>query len=335
MDGSKSRFGRAATVLALITGIALGALWQPAGAQANPSPPLPPAPRTAYVEFLKLLKEDARFGRERIKIMIDLKESLHGFVDEFLPRIERLRKKRDSVNPDTVEYFRAMNDLTDVMGELAFEEIAAESAAKRLMKKKGIAAFSRLRELVHTIAAARGYTQVLNIARDPDSEIQSQMDFQALQKELLLSPVLYFEEEHDLTQLVLDEADKRWGKHIKLEVEAQDKEGKAIKPLAANKAKVDYEIDLKQTLQLAVGVTEKDKPAAGKSKKHTATVRGPVADGKVERKKEDGDIWVYTAPGRIPGKTGIIEIRFRSSEDLSVWIDVRIRVVDKAGKKDK
>ncbi|MBX3475591.1 MAG: hypothetical protein KF754_14530 [Planctomycetes bacterium] len=324
--------GVTAFCIALLAGAFAAGLNLKADAQPTAAPN--PA-KVAYVDFLSLFKDEPQLKREQFRVAAEAEEQLREIDVRFEPRVNALEAERKRWEPQQQQHWDAMKKLLDAQREYNSERLRVDSAAQAELRTQAIASFSRLRSLVADLARNRGYNQVLNIVQNPEKVAEAQEDFRVLQQQLLISPVIYFEKEHDITEIVKAEINRLWGMDIKLTVEkalsldAEGKDGPELKRLAEgddNKDRVDYEARLGSSLRLVLVVKDKGETAQGKNAgafwARLGTRSGEItSDGK------------YTAPTEAPRDTDIVTLRARSQVDPSSICEIRVRLLDKDGKR--
>jgi Skp family chaperone for outer membrane proteins len=203
--------------LALFCGMVLGMFTMAAfvNVKADPVPTVEPAaPKVAYVDFRELLRKYGPLQRAQFEIAQDLEMILQGVDGRYADQIAAHEATLRNYEPDHRNYRVADRALIQLERSILQEKLLAEQQAQADLRDAGIEAFSRLRSLVTDVARQRGYSQVLNILRDPQTAATAQPDFQMLQQQLLVSPVLVFDSAHDLTDEVLARGDELWGTHI-------------------------------------------------------------------------------------------------------------------------
>lgn len=331
----QNRLFAALGVLALCLALLAGAFVAGINLRADAQPATPAPVKVAYVDFLSLFKDEPLLKREQYRIAAEAEEQLREIDARFEPRVNALETERKRYQPQEQQHWNAMQRLLEAQREYNSERLRVDSAAQAELRAEAISSFSRLRALVADIARNMGYSQVLNIVQNPEKVAEAQEDFRVLQQQLLISPVIYHEKEHDITAAVQTEMTRKWGMDIKLSLAravamaADGKEGAELKRLAegeANKDRVDFEIKLGEALRVTVQVTNKGVPAEGKDAEaywaRLGTRSGEItSDGK------------YTAPAEAPRDTDIVTLRARSKVDPSAICEVRVRLLDKDGKR--
>ena len=321
-----SRVAVASLLFAVAAGFVLGGFALGASADAQPGTE-PPAPKTAYVDFLTLLKEDRKLRGEQQRIDFELGKLMDELIAEYQPKIIAQQEQLKLNKPDTREYRVAMARLLDLQRKVTEEKLVLETSAQLDLRTAGIEAFKELRRIVGELAKAQGYTQVLNIVRNPEKVAEAQGDFQALLQQLVLSPVLIFDAAHDLTDKALAESKRQRGQSYRVEIYAVGADGAELKPLEQgeqNPDKVEYEIKLGESLQLKARVfNEEGKPVEGKEAavqwKRLGIMTGTVqADGK------------YAAPEEMP-KSDQVRVIAINSVDPSARDELVVRLLNKDG----
>lgn len=317
-----------ALLIAGLAGFALSGLNTRAEANATE----PQVIKTAYVDFLSVFKKEGKLQSDQRRLFAEADVELQQLETDMAPSVEALEAERKRWEPHDSRHYAAMRSLLDLQRKYNTERLDIESRAQRDLRSAAIESFVRLRNLATDIAKNKGYNQILNIVREPEKIAETQEDFRVLQQQLLLSPVLYFEPEHDITDLLAAEAKAKWGIEIKVELEgavavgADGKDGAALTKVPegeTNKARIDYKVRLGETVRFKTKVTNNGQPAAGKQAE-TAWTRTGLKSGEIN------DTGLYTAPKECPLASDIITIRVRSLVD-STTLDIRIQLVDKEG----
>lgn len=331
---------RASIALALglfIAGVALGGFALGAEGQSTPTPPAPAL--VAYVDFLSLLKDDPVLKVQQANINNRAYRDML-VVNARAPEFEALVNKLRTLVASDRQYTQTKQQLLDLHLNSAQQKAEIELAAQGEVRAAVTEAYTRLRRLVAEIASQRGYNQVLNIVRNPEKVAEAQDDLRVLQQQMLLSPVIYHEQnkDRDLTDIVAEKVKREYGVNIKLELldactlTAEDKDDKPVKRMEQddkkNADKIDWEVRLGQKLRLKVKVTDKDKPAEGDNAGVYWARRGFMTGDM----KDDG---TYIAQATFP-KTGdketdIVTVVVRSNVDSTQSIEVRLRLLDKDG----
>ena len=352
-----TRFSIAALLVAVLAGITLGGAF--IGAQDEPvdSPKQldaatkaaitqavkdaladaekakPQPRRTAYVNFLTLLKSDKPLAIKQQEIAEDMERTMADIEKRWGAEIKAQQAERDKHKPDTNNYRQAMQRQLEAARRMYEEKLQFEQLAKADLHAYGIERFKALKNLAGDIATKAGYNEVLNIVGEIERSGAGGEDaFQALQQELLISPVLYFEAEHDISKQVQAAADKLWGSNISIKPFVKDtgKDGVQFTVVDGKepvKRNADGEIEIKLGTKgsFAVQVLEKEVPAEGD--------KGKVRWGKRGFNVGDlSDAGEYTAPAAFPVQD-TFTITARSMVDPTVTEEVTIRLVDAEGKR--
>jgi Skp family chaperone for outer membrane proteins len=314
--------------LALFCGMVLGMFTMAAfvNVKADPVPTVEPAaPKVAYVDFRELLRKYGPLQRAQFEIAQDLEMILQGVDGRYADQIAAHEATLRNYEPDHRNYRVADRALIQLERSILQEKLLAEQQAQADLRDAGIEAFSRLRSLVTDVARQRGYSQVLNILRDPQTAATAQPDFQMLQQQLLVSPVLVFDSAHDLTDEVLARGDELWGTHISFRNEkihcTLDGESLDVNEEG------EYEVRLGQTVVFSVEVLQRDElldpghPDAG--------VRwfreGGLDGGSLDRLTGE-----YSAPSDNPGRH-TFRVLVRSQLDPTVSAEVTVRLLNADG----
>jgi hypothetical protein len=321
----------AAVVVALMAGLIAGSslsFTQDANEPEVPKAAAPEAPKTAYIDFLSLLKKDKLLAKEQFLIQ----EKLQGQLIE-----RNLQFKEDeAANLESVKGLKAedplvrqaMNKMNDLRYKYELEMQQIRMLGEEALRKEGIEGFQRLRGLTNTVATNLGYTQVLNIAGNLSEVLDaSQNDFQALQQQLLLSPVLMYDPAHNITKAVEERAKEEWDLGIAVaDITASivAANGGGV-PLVRNAAG-EFEITLGQIVQFTAAVTAKEQLAEGDAAK-VVWRRTGIGAGALDDKTGK-----YTAPDTMPQGGDTFEVIVRSMEDPTITKRVTIRLINPAKK---
>jgi hypothetical protein len=313
----------AAIVIALVAGLLAGSTLS-----FSQNAKAPEAPKTAYVDFLSLLKKDKLLAKEQFLIQ----EKLQGML------IERNIQFKDdeAANLESVKGLKAedplvrqaMNKMNDLRYSYELDMQQLRTSGEEDLRRAGVEGFKRLRSLTDTVASSMGYTQVLNIAGDLSDVLGGgQNDFQALQQQLLLSPVLMYDPAHNITEAVETRAKEEWD----LGIAVSDITASLIAPnggaVAINRnAAGEFEITLGQSVQFGAAVTAKEKPAEGDAAK-VVWRRTGIGAGALDDKTGK-----YTAPETMPQGGDTFEVIVRSMEDPTVTKRVTVRLIKPATK---
>ncbi|MCA8916249.1 MAG: hypothetical protein KDB90_12635 [Planctomycetes bacterium] len=298
-------------------------------AQAEAGKPEPR--RTAYVDFLTLLKSDKPLAIKQQEIAEAMDTTMADIEKRWGDEIKAQQRERDLHKPNTHEYRQAMQKQLDAARNMYEEKLQYEQLAKSELREYGIERFRALKNLAADTAKKDGYNEVLNIVHDIEDVTTQEDSFQALQQQLLISPVLYFEAEHDISAKVQAEADKLWGSNISI-IPFDDKAGtggvafilKDAKDALKRNADGEIEIRLGQEGTFGAQVLEKEQPAAGDKAKVRWTKRG-INVGEL------GEGGGYKAPTEFPVAGDTFVVIVRSAVDPTVSEEVTIRLLDKDG----
>lgn len=327
-----TRISFAALAVALLAGAFTSGVLINANADAQPAAPPEPR-RTAYVDFLSLLKKDAPLKREQQNIQLKVERQITAIDKRWKVEIDAQQEIKVKNKVDSRQYRQAMQKQLDAERKRFQEKLEIEQIAQADLRDYGIERFKALRNLARDIAKKGGYNEVLNIVRDIEEVAGTQDDFQALQQQLLVSPVLYFETAHDITDTVNDAAQKEWGETISFN--AYDEEAKrggiAVETIGEGagelkrNAEGEYEIRLGQKANFKISVLDKGEPAKDERAEVRWTKSG-VNTGDLEE-----DTGIYTAPEAFPLQDMFV-VTVRSAVDPTVVERVVIRLLDKDGK---
>lgn len=334
-----SRFSILLAFTALIVGLGAGAGFNFSTADAQPATEVAEAPKTAYVDFLRILKNFSPLQRDQAEISLKLELALQDEEAHYGPKIKEASKIMEQQKPQSKKYRDAMDLRLSLQHELYEAQLQTQQDAQAQLRDAGIKWFGTLKADVSQIARQKGYSQVLNIVRDL-KDVTAQSDLKALQQQLLVSPVLYFEDKHDITEAVEEYVTEKWGLHISFaegkEVEVADAKGKPVvaatdaelKALGLEAGDADYIVKFGTKLKFKANVLKKDAPAEGKDAEVRFQRKG-IGGGEIDR---EGN---YTAPEDFPRNTDIIEIRVTSKMDPQVQKSIKLLIVDSEGKRQK
>lgn len=347
-----TRLSFVALALALLAGVFAGGVLTRANAEAQNSKidaemqkaideavkkalETPPTPRrTAYVDFLNLLKQDAPLKRKQQEIALNVEKRVDDIDRRWLVQIDAQQKIKTTNKVDSRAYRQAMQKQLEFERKRYQEKLELEQIAQADLRDYGIERFKALRNLARDIAKKQGYNEVLNIVRDIEDVAGNQDDFQALQQQLLVSPVLYFEAEHDITDIVDKQAQAEWGETISFiewDDEAKrggvtftlkDEEGKET--LVKRNADGEIEVRLGQKGAFKITVLDKGEPAAA-DRAQVRWTKGGANSGDLSE-----DTGEYEAPEEFPLNDTFV-VTARSAVDPTVTERVKIRLLDKDG----
>ena len=339
MNDLKTRFWTrlafSALALALVAGAFTGGVLINANADAQPAAPPEPR-RTAYVDFLSLLKADAPLKREQQSIALKVEKRVDDIDKRWMKEIDAQQAIKMKSKVDSREYRLAMQKQLDAERKRFQEKLEIQQIAQADLRDYGIERFKALRNLARDIAKKDGYNEVLNIVRDIEDVAGTQDDFQALQQQLLVSPVLYFEAEHDITDVVDAKAQAEWGETISfVEWDETAKRGGINFTLKTDDGKEEVlkrnddgeiEIRLGQTGKFGISVLDNGAAAEGDRAEVRWTKR--IASGSLDESTGE-----FTAPKDFPVKGDAFVVTVRSAVDPTVSEAVVIRLLDKDGKR--
>lgn len=334
-----ARLSFAALALAVLAGALVGGAY--IGAQADPvdnpksnneagtDQKLPQARRTAYVDFLSLLKKDQPLARKQIEIAEDVDLTMAEIEKRWGEVIKAQDEIKRTRNPDSRDYRKAMEEQLDAARRMFEEKLDYEQRSLEDLRNFGITRFRALRNLATDEARKRGYNEVLNIVREFKDVAAQEDSFQALQQQLLISPVLFYEESHDITEAVQAAADKEWGSNITMVSYADGKGGvsyTAKDGAEAVKRNADGEIEIRlgQQGRFGIQVLEKGEPAQGAAAEVRWSKRG-LDTGELTEQGE------YKSPAEFPVAGDTFTVTVRSKKDPTISEEVTIRLLDKDG----
>lgn len=333
-----TRLSLAALAVVLLAGVFAGGVLVRANVDAQDGAPEPR--RTAYVDFLSLLKSDNLLRGKQQEKSEEMQREMDSIDKSFGLLVQEQQRIRELNKPDTIAYRQAMNKQLDLERQRYQQKLMIEQLTQADLRDFAIERFRKLRNLAADIAKAKGYNEVLNIVRNIEEVAAGQNDFQALQQQLLVSPVLYYESAHDITDAVKSKAEEIWGETISFAAWDAEKKTGGIAfaatdpnnsenpsvPVARN-AEGEIEVRLGQSGSFSIVVLDKGEPAKDKRARVTWSRRG-VNVGELETR--DG---AYTAPAEAPPGGATFTITVRSTVDPTVSEQVVIRLLDKDGKR--
>lgn len=334
-----ARISFASLVLAVLAGALVGGAY--IGAQADPvdnpessteaksDQKVPEARRTAYVDFLSLLKKDQPLARKQIEIAEDVDQTMAEIEKRWGEVIKAQDEIKRTKKPDTRDYRKAMEEQLNAARRMFEEKLDYEQRSLEDLRNFGIKRFKELRNLATDEARQRGYNEVLNIVREFKDVTAQEDSFQALQQQLLISPVLFYEESHDITEAVQAAADKLWGSNITMVAYAEGKGGinftvKDGAEAVKRNAEGEVEIRLGQEGRFGAEVLEKGAPAQGAAAEVRWSKRG-LDTGELTEAGE------YKSPAEFPVAGDTFTVTVRSKKDPTISEEVTIRLLDKDG----
>lgn len=322
MKTSNAKLAAVAALALLTAGIIAGSALSRAQAEPTATAAAPEAPLTAYVDFLSLLKDHYPLKLKQVEVAMEMEKQIDDIDKRYLPLIEQQEVVKKAEKPDSRKYRQALSKQIELERQRYGEKLLTEQLAQQELRDEGIAAFDRLKRLVKDIATELGYTQVLNIVRDPKAAVGSKDDFEQLQQQLLISPVLFHKPEHDLTDRVQAKAKEKWDPGI----EMGETSAKAGETALVKNTEGEYEIRLGQKVQFAVEVKKKGATATGKDTDVKWTRTG-VGSGELDEKSG-----AYTAPEAFPNSGDKFTVIVRSAIDPTISKRLQIKLLDKDGK---
>jgi hypothetical protein len=310
---------------ALLTGLSRDIRGEPDNPPEPATAPASKTATTAYVDLLQLLMNDRMLRREQIKITEEEQRQLRALEAEVRPVVEDLEAERKKWEKDTRPYINATDRLIEKMREAHLGRKQLELTARKEISQVGLEAFQRLRQLVKDESRARGYTQVLNIVRRFDELSETPDDLQSLLRQLMVSPVVVFDAEHDLTDIMIARADELWGLHISFapEVRAESSDGTPL-TRARDDDEADFHLRLGASARFIAPLLDREQPL------HAEDPRAAVRWSRVGGGQLD-DEGLYTAPEQWPDRGDVVVLTARSVEDPTVSARVRVRLLDKDG----
>jgi Spy/CpxP family protein refolding chaperone len=321
MTPGKPRTAAAAVFVALIAGLIAGSAIT--GSQDQPAPE--PA-RTAYVDFLSLLKDyhPLRTATARIQREADRQQTAKSvkFEDEARKLHEIIKTKP----ADSREAREALSTLINVRARGRLELATLKLAVEEDMRREGVTAFERVRAKASDIARTQGYTELINIVGDESREAGADASIKQLERQLMISPVLMFDSKHDITETVRSAIKEQWDPGISMAEEGIMCVVENDAPLSKNAAG-EFEIRLGQKVKFSVQVLKKGEQAKDDDAK-VEWIRSGVATGTI-----DSDTGEYQAPEEAPLAGDIFEIFVMSLADPAISKKASVRLLDKEGKR--
>ncbi|MCA8917534.1 MAG: OmpH family outer membrane protein [Planctomycetes bacterium] len=332
-----TRISLIALAAVLTAGVFAGGVLVRANVDAQDGTPVPR--RTAYVDFLSLLKSDRLLLGKQQEMAESMQRQMDDIDKRFGKLIQEQARIRELNKPDTIAYRQAMNKQLELERQRYQEKLLFEQLTQAELRDFAIDRFKKLRNLAADIAKGKGYNEVLNIVRNIDDVTGGQNDFQALQQQLLVSPVLYYESAHDITDAVTKKADELWGETISFVVWDEETKAGGIqfsivdpanpeepgKPVVRNAAG-EIEIRLGQQGAFKISVLDKEEPAVSPRDRVNWSKRG-VNVGDL-----GASAGAYIAPEKFPPNGDTFTVTVRSMVDPTVSETVTIRLLDKDGK---
>lgn len=330
----QTRLNYRVAVVALLVGVLAGLFGAASDPRADAQTAPEPQPiKVAYVDFLGVFKDEPKLKADQRRIAAEAETQLQAIDESMAPKVDALEKDRKLYEPHDQRHWAAMQSLLRAQREYNVQRLDVESRAQAELRDAAIDSYKRLRTLVTDLATKRGYNQVVNVVRNPEKIAEASEDFRVLQQQLLISPVIYFDKDHDLTDLLAAETKRMWGIAIEIKVDgavlvdAQGKDGAEVPKVAQgdeNKERIDFRLKLGETMRVKTTITNNGQPAEG-TNAGLAWTRLGLKSGEVK------DTGVYTAPAECPSQSDIITVRVRSLVD-STTVDIRIKLLDKDGK---
>lgn len=258
-------------------------------ADAQPATTVEPE-RTCYVDFVKVLKEDAVLLSVQIEIYSESRQRQR----DLSTRTERLMKaKQEDIRnkqAKSEEYARLMEEIIQLNANYTKERYDIELDMQKDINEEAKRRFNKLRDYAVEIAERHKATQILVISTEPTEK----MDFSDLQKALMLSPVLHYTKGYDITAELKARADLDKCNFETTEAYAQGADGKKIDKLPEDKEKnpdrIDYEIAHGAKLTLRAEFTDLNK---------ATSKREPVANASLMAKDGVTPTWVLRGEGEL------------------------------------
>lgn len=291
--------------------------------------------RTAYVDFIKLLKQEPKFLNEQWGAMVLLEADMRREVQAFEARREADMKELRAKLVTQKEYRDTMNQAITNTADSLLRRMRLESGTQRDIDDMAQEAFGRVKNLVAEISTARGYSQVLVIANVAAKDVT----FEKLQQQLLMSPVLIYPQEDDITAIVEKEMLRRSNGYLLIGVDENSDEGihvlkggvkttRMAKDKDKNPDDVWFEVKLGDKLQFGAEVTDLDEndkrvPAAG-DKAEVEWLLPRLNTGSI-----DGKTGLYAAPETLPEAGAIINVRVAPRKHTYRFKTVRVRLLPK------
>jgi hypothetical protein len=259
--------------------------------------------KTCYVDFIKVLKEDATLLNKQIEIYQEASFDQRDLAAQFDKKLKAKQADIKNEPPKTEKYAKLMEEIIQLNAKYTDERYDIELNMQKDVNDQAKKRFNELRKYAIDIAEKHGATQVLVISTDSFDK----MDFSDMQKALMLSPVLHYTAGYDITAELKARADLDRCNHETEKAYAVEATGKEMPKLPEDKVKnpdrIDYEIALGATLTLRGEYSDIDK---------ATSKRGPVAASAVVpfwnlKGMDSGDIKTlpnfdaeYTAPAEQP-----------------------------------
>ncbi|MCC6151822.1 MAG: OmpH family outer membrane protein [Planctomycetes bacterium] len=258
-------------------------------ADAQPATTVEPE-RTCYVDFVKVLKEDAVLLSVQIEIYSESRQRQR----DLSTRTERLMKaKQEDIRnkqAKSEEYARLMEEIIQLNANYTKERYDIELDMQKDINEEAKRRFNKLRDYAVEIAERHKATQILVISTEPTEK----MDFSDLQKALMLSPVLHYTKGYDITAELKARADLDKCNFETTEAYAQGADGKKIDKLPEDKEKnpdrIDYEIAHGAKLTMRAEFTDLNK---------ATSKREPVANASLMAKDGVTPTWVLRGEGEL------------------------------------
>jgi hypothetical protein len=318
----------ALVLIALFAGVFVGGAI---GVSQDPAPAEPP--KTAYVDFLKLLKNDKTLLREQRRISRETQIGEMAETRTFEEKRGAIEASVKNLKAENPQRRKAMDDLGKLRYEYTLRLMEYRRAGSKDMRNAGIEAFRRLRNLTNDVAKGAGYTQVLNIAGELSDMVgEGPEDFEALQRQLLLSPVLLFDPAHDITARVSERAKEQWDPVITLgEIMAhtwvENGGGDEIpRQVTPEYPEGVFDIALGAKVRFSIEVQKKGAPAEGEDA-GVSWRRNGISTGSLDEASGE-----YVAPDNMPEGGNTFTVTVISEADPTLKKTVTIRLVPKPAK---
>ncbi|MCC6572608.1 MAG: hypothetical protein IT462_02350 [Planctomycetes bacterium] len=299
----------------------------------------PAVARTAYVDFVKLLKNDPLFLTAQLKEMHKLEIDMREEATTFDAKHANDKKRLEAIKPDEMEYRDLMKDIIESSAKSNRKRMTLESEAQRTIDEEAQKAFKRIKDLVAEISKTKGYSQVMLISSTPAKGLK----FDELQKQLLLSPMLIYPEEDDITKFVEKENFRRSYGYLEIgdstakegtiendgvwtEDDKGNKTQRAAKDKVNNAADVWFECKVGARLSLKCAVTDLDEnDKRVPAKPANAEVEWTLI--RLQTGTLDEKTGVYTAPDAMPAAGDIVSIRVSCKKAPYKNTTIRVRLI--------
>jgi hypothetical protein len=258
-------------------------------ADAQPATAVEPE-RTCYVDFIKVLKEDAVLLSVQIEIYTESRQRQRDLQSRAERQIKAKQEEIRNKPAKSEEYARLMEEIIQLNASFTKERYDIELDMQKDINEEAKRRFNKLRDYAVEIAERHKATQILVISTEPTEK----MDFSDLQKALMLSPVLHYTKGYDITAELTARAKLDQCNFETAEVYALGADGKKLDKLPVDKVKnpdrIDYEIAHGAKLTLRGDFTDYNK---------TADKREPVSNANLMAKDGVTPTWTLRGEGEL------------------------------------